>query len=592
MEACGKRQTCISVTNRGIKRIKWAISELRARGVQQIIVLDIGTGSSLLSMLAARHGADILYACDGYGPAITTARKVIEANGFDGRIKLISKLSMDLEVGPGKDLEQKANLLVAELYDTECIGEGLIESYSDAVKRLLTDDFISVPQAVTIFTQVVDSPFLRNHYVLSKHGLLIPSSIEECIGTSALHDIQASQLDNEDFDPITKPTATFHFDLSDCSKTPYTYSYELPTDCNTQKDWSPCVIMWWESQMAPDVMMSTAPRWVHPKGANLAWRDHWMQAVYQLPNISGRWLQCNRDEYSFWFNTTNDRSVSPKPFCTCGVHYSTSGYRNAYLADSSLYNVMCDSIKSAAERNILLVIEGGMAVSVSIAKAFPLKQFYVVDNQKVTRELTRNIIEMNGVKNCHIFDPENNSCSIELVVADVCFSFAMTPWASVQALDVILKSLNVQRVRRLPHTSYLMAMEMDFKHLYKIRSPIVKTVGLDLTEYSKFIEAAASQAKDPLETQPLWEYEGVARGLSIPLTKDIKSGAVLNFTRIAKSNGIALWMEHQYGEGNGSIISHGPTAPPSIGAPVLWNRYVKQGVILSIPDIAEISINI
>lgn len=62
--------------------------------------------------------------------------------------------------------------------------------------------------------------------------------------------------------------------------------------------------------------------------------------------------------------------------------------------------------------------------------------------------------------------------------------------------------------------------------------------------------------------------------------------------RIAKSNGIALWMEHQYGEGNGSIISHGPTAPPSIGAPVLWNRYVKQGVILSIPDIAEISINI
>lgn len=46
-------------------------------------------------------------------------------------------------------------------------------------------------------------------------------------------------------------------------------------------------------------------------------------------------------------------------------------------------------------------------------------------------------------------------------------------------------------------------------------------------------QAAASQAKDPLETQPLWEYEGVARGLSIPLTKDIKSGAVLNFTYVS-----------------------------------------------------------
>ena len=54
------------------------------------------------------------------------------------QIKIIHKRSTELDVGPGKDLEERANVLVAELFDTELIGEGAIATYRHAMDHLLT----------------------------------------------------------------------------------------------------------------------------------------------------------------------------------------------------------------------------------------------------------------------------------------------------------------------------------------------------------------------------------------------------------------------------------------------------------------------
>jgi len=45
------------------KGLEFAIDELHRRG-QQAIVLDIGTGTGLLSMMAAKLGAETIYACE------------------------------------------------------------------------------------------------------------------------------------------------------------------------------------------------------------------------------------------------------------------------------------------------------------------------------------------------------------------------------------------------------------------------------------------------------------------------------------------------------------------------------------------------
>ena len=45
------------------------------------------------------------------------------------------------------------------------------------------------------------------------------------------------------------------------------------------------VFMWWDTWTDPDcsILLSCAPSWAHHNlamGAELPWRDHWMQAIY------------------------------------------------------------------------------------------------------------------------------------------------------------------------------------------------------------------------------------------------------------------------------------------------------------------------
>ena len=66
------------------------------------------------------------------------AAKVFEKNGLSGRIHWIPKHSGHLRIGSGGDMPTKANILVAEIFDSQLIGEDALETFNDANKRLLT----------------------------------------------------------------------------------------------------------------------------------------------------------------------------------------------------------------------------------------------------------------------------------------------------------------------------------------------------------------------------------------------------------------------------------------------------------------------
>lgn len=137
--------------------LREAIQNVKANG-KKANVLDIGTGTGLLAMLAAEHGADSVVTIEAFSPVSHIARKVIEKNGFGQKIKIVNKHSTEVSVGVGKDMEQKANILVAEVLDTELIGEGAISTYNHAHKHLMEKYCICVPDSALIFVQVVDCP--------------------------------------------------------------------------------------------------------------------------------------------------------------------------------------------------------------------------------------------------------------------------------------------------------------------------------------------------------------------------------------------------------------------------------------------------
>lgn len=131
--------------------LKVAINEMHNRGLKAN-VLDIGCGTGLLSLFAATLGADRVTACDGFEPAAKIAESIIKANNMSHVITVVHKRSTDMKIGV--DMDEKANILVAELFDTELIGEGALFSFNHAVESLLESECIVVPDKAIVYVQV------------------------------------------------------------------------------------------------------------------------------------------------------------------------------------------------------------------------------------------------------------------------------------------------------------------------------------------------------------------------------------------------------------------------------------------------------
>lgn len=135
--------------------LKIAIDIVHKRG-DQANVLDIGTGTGLLSMMAVQCNADTITSCEAFRPMADCAEKIIEQNGMRDRIHLIKKRSTEIRIG--EDMKQRANILVTEVFDTELIGEGAIGIFNHAHRDLLEPGCIVVPDSATMYAQVVECP--------------------------------------------------------------------------------------------------------------------------------------------------------------------------------------------------------------------------------------------------------------------------------------------------------------------------------------------------------------------------------------------------------------------------------------------------
>ncbi|XP_043555380.1 protein arginine N-methyltransferase 9 isoform X2 [Chiloscyllium plagiosum] len=98
-------------------------------------VLDIGTGTGILSMFARKAGASHVYACELSKTMYELACEVIASNQMAGQIKVLHMKSLDMEVP--KDLPSRVSLVVTETVDAGLFGEGIVESLIHAWQHLL-----------------------------------------------------------------------------------------------------------------------------------------------------------------------------------------------------------------------------------------------------------------------------------------------------------------------------------------------------------------------------------------------------------------------------------------------------------------------
>ncbi len=120
------------------------------------IVLEIGAGSGLMSVLAIRHGAKHVYCCEANPLLAKAAELLIHRMGMKDRITLFQAFSNDIPT----EAIPKVDVILHEIFASDPFAEDVIHSLRDA-KRFMKPDAKFVPEGIQLTYQAVRGHGLR-----------------------------------------------------------------------------------------------------------------------------------------------------------------------------------------------------------------------------------------------------------------------------------------------------------------------------------------------------------------------------------------------------------------------------------------------
>lgn len=598
--------------------IRAAVSRVKDKG-QKALVLDIGTGTGLLSMMAVTAGADFCYAVEVFKPMAEAAVKIVEKNGFSDKIKVINKHSTEVTVGPDGDLPCRANILVTELFDTELIGEGALPSYEHAHKHLVQEDCEAVPHRATVYAQLVESKRMwswnklfpvRVQTGLGEQLIIPPSELERCPGAPSVYDIQLNQVSPADFTVLSDVLPMFSVDFSkQVSSSAACHSKQFVPLASGQAQ---VVLSWWDIEMDPEgkIKCTMAPFWAQTDPQELQWRDHWMQCVYFLPQEepimqgSPRCLVAHHDDYCVWYSLQrtspdeNNSTYQVRPVCDCQAHLLWNRPRFGEINDQDRTDHYAQALRTMLmPGSICLCVSDGSLLSV-LAHHLGAEQVFTVESSVASYRLMKRIFKVNHLEDKItvinkrpelLTSADLEGKKVSLLLGEPFFTTSLLPWHNLYfwyvrtSVDQHLAPGAVV----MPQAASLHAVIVEFRDLWRIRSPCGDCEGFDVHIMDDMIKHSLDfRESREAEPHPLWEYP--CRSLSEPqqiLTFDfqqpipqqpMQSRGVMELRRPGKSHGAVLWMEYQLTPD--STVSTGLMNPAEDKGDCCWNPHCKQAV--------------
>ncbi|MEM7475316.1 MAG: 50S ribosomal protein L11 methyltransferase [Planctomycetota bacterium] len=129
------------------------------------IVIDLGAGCALLSILAARSGAAAVYSIEADPFMAEVARQTIEENGCTDRVTVIAQHSQNW------DPPEPADVLISETLGFAIFDEGLAPTLADGCERFLKPKGRIVPNRLEITAALACAPLVAIPDQV--HGVLI-----------------------------------------------------------------------------------------------------------------------------------------------------------------------------------------------------------------------------------------------------------------------------------------------------------------------------------------------------------------------------------------------------------------------------------
>ncbi len=124
------------------------------------LVLEIGTGSGLVAMMAARAGAKHVVTCEAVPILAEVARETVARNGFGDKITVLSKRSTQVKLGA--DMPEKADVFVSELINIGMLAPNMLPIIQHARANLVKPDARIIPQAAVVWGVLMQCDHLAN----------------------------------------------------------------------------------------------------------------------------------------------------------------------------------------------------------------------------------------------------------------------------------------------------------------------------------------------------------------------------------------------------------------------------------------------
>lgn len=266
------------------------------RQVARGIVLDIGAGTGLLSMMAARCGG-----------AVT---KVVAVEMELVMVDLLRKhVDKSVEVFHGHstqiELVEKADVVVSELLDHFLLGEGWITAMRDAAARLAKPGAVFVPSGATVYCALA----VRRRRVAID---------DNCPGATRTRRVVRVDAGGDDVALLTEATVACRIDMPPPDTLPGPTLVSLIPNRGSLGAVADCVIYWWTAHLAEGIDISNAPP---------TRQDHWAQALQPIEPIT-----LSESDVQLEVEVSDDgirfgKAAEPGGECECGWHNWLSPFR-------------------------------------------------------------------------------------------------------------------------------------------------------------------------------------------------------------------------------------------------------------------------
>ncbi len=146
------------------------------------VVLDVGCGTAILSMFAARAGATRVIGIDNSEMAIV-ATKIVAANNLQDVVTIVKAKVEDLETLPHGI--EKVDIIISEWMGYCLFFENMLDSVLIAKQRWLIDDGLMLPSANTLTLEAADDSTKRYEHWADVYGFDMTSMKSQMLHSNA-----------------------------------------------------------------------------------------------------------------------------------------------------------------------------------------------------------------------------------------------------------------------------------------------------------------------------------------------------------------------------------------------------------------------